>query len=388
MNMTHHYMGLGLLTCIVAVILALSPVQSFALPDQTELVFVGSGHKHICAFWLDLTSGALGPIGEVAQVAAPSFLAISPNRRNLYAISEGWDKDSSFVSAFRIDSKTGELALINRQPSGGAGPCHVEVDQRGMNVLVANYGSGSVSVFHLDKIGALGPMSAFIQDNGSGVNPQRQKGPHAHCIVTDPHDRFAFACDLGLDKILVFNFDPSTGSLVAHDPPFASVKPGAGPRHIAFHPNGRFAYVINEMASTLTAFAYDRGRGVLTEVEDQPLLPKDFKGQNTAAEVAVHPSGKFVYASNRGDDSIVVFGCDPGTGRLAFIERDSSEGKTPRYFEIDPSGAFLLAANQNSGTIIVFRIDNKTGRLQPTGNQAVADTPMCVKCLGLTKAGH
>ena len=163
------------------------------------------------------------------------------------------------------------------------------------------------------------------------------------------------------------------------------MKPGAVPRHIVFHPNRRHAYVINEMASTLTAFACDRGKGVLSEIEEYPLLPKDFKGQNTAAEVAVHPSGKFVYASNRGDDSIVVFGCDTDTGRMNFIERDSSEGKTPRNFEIDPPGAFLLAANQNSGTIIVFRIDTKTGRLQPTGNKAVADMPMCVKCLGLRK---
>jgi len=375
-------MGLGLVTCIVAAILALSAVTSFASPDQSEMVFVGSGHKNISAFWLNMTSGALTPIGEVAQLAAPSFLAISPNHRCLYAISEGQSQDNSFVSAFRIDSKTGKLALLNQQPSGGSGPCHVEVDHSGMNVLAANYGSGSVSVFHLDKIGALGRMSAFIQDHGSSVNPQRQKGPHAHCIVTDSNDKFVFVCDLGLDKVLVFKFDRSMGSLVANDPPFALVKPGAGPRHIAFHPNHRYAYVINEMASTLTAFACDRGRGVLREIEDQPLLPKDFKGRNTAAEVAVHPSGKFVYASNRGDDSIVVFGCDPHTGRLTFIERDSTEGKTPRNFEIDPSGAFLLAANQSSGTIIVFRIEPKTGRLQPTGNKAVADTPMCVKCLG------
>ncbi len=383
--MTHHYMGVGLVTCIVAVILALSAVKSFAPPDQAELVFIGSGHKNISAFWLNMTSGTLNPIGEVAQVAAPSFLAISPNRRNLYAISEGQSQDSSFVSAFRIDTKTGKLAWLNRQPSGGSGPCHLAVDQRGGNVLVANYGSGSVSVFPIDKEGALGPMSAFIRDHGSSVNPRRQKGPHAHCIVTDTDDKFAFVCDLGLDKVLVFKFDRSLGSLVANDPPFAPVKPGAGPRHIAFHPNGRYACVLNEMASTLTAFAYDRVNGVLRELEEQPLLSKDFKGQNTAAEVAVHPSGRFVYASNRGDDSIVVFGCDPDTGRLTFVERDSTEGKTPRHFEIEPSGAFLLAANQNSGTIIVFRIDPKTGHLQPTGNKAVADMPMCVKCLGLKK---
>jgi len=383
--MTRHYKKLGPVIRIVAAILALSPVKSFAPPDQTELVFVGSGHKNICAFWLDLTSGVLRPIGEVAQVSVPSFLTTSPNRQYLYAITEGAGKEGSFVSAFRIDSETGKLALLNRQPSGGSGPCYVAVDQRGRDVLVANYGSGSVSVFPIGGQGALGPMSAFIQDHGSSVNPQRQTGPHAHCIVTDPDDRFAFACDLGLDKVMVFKFDRAKGSLVANDPPFAVTKPGAGPRHIAFHPNRRYAYVVNELASTLTTFAYDSDTGVLREIEDQPLLPKDFKGENTAAEVAVHPWGKFVFASNRGDDSIVVFGCDPATGRLTFIERDSSGGKIPRNFEIDPLGAFLLAANQDSGTIVVFRINPKTGHLQPTGNQAVADTPMCVKCLGRTR---
>ncbi len=381
-------MGLGLAACLVALMTALSAAKSFAQPDQTELVFVGSGHRNISVFRLNLTTGALSPIGEVAQVEAPSFQAISPNRRNLYTVSEGRGKDNSFISAFLIDPDTGKLAFLNRQPSGGAGPCYVEVDPGGLNVLAANYGSGSVSAFHLDKGGALGPMSAFVQDQGSSVNPQRQAGPHAHCIVTAPDGRFAFVCDLGLDKVLSFKLDPSTGLLVANDPPFATVKPGAGPRHIAFHPNGLYAFVINEMASTLTVFAYDKGRGVLSEIEDQPLLPNDFKGQNTAAEVAVHPSGRFVYASNRGDDSIVAFACDPDTGRLTFIERCSSGGKTPRHFEIEPSGAFLLAANQNSGTINVFRIDAKTGRLQPTGNKAVADMPMCVKCLRMARYGR
>ena len=379
-------MGLGLAACLAAVLLGLSAGQSIAAPEQRELVFVGSGHKNIAALWLNLTSGALSPAGEAAQVAAPSFLAISPNRRNLYAVSEGWDKAVSFVSAYRIDPETGKLVLLNRQPSGGAGPCHVAVDQGGRNVLAANYASGSVSVFPLDKQGALGLMSAFIQDHGSSINPQRQKGPYAHCIVTDAGDRFAFVCDLGLDKVLAFKFDPATGSLAANDPPFASVTPGAGPRHIAFHPNHRFAYVINELASTLTVFAYNDRKGILRQIEEQPLLPKDFKGRNTAAEVAVHPSGKFVYASNRGDDSIVVFRCNPRTGRLACIERHSTGGKTPRHFEIEPAGGFLLAANQNSGTIVVFRIDPKSGRLEPTGNTAVADTPTCVKCLGLTSS--
>ena len=292
------------------------------------------------------------------------------------------------MTAYGIDQETGKLALFNHQLTGGSGPCYVSVDPKGMDVLVANYGSGSTSVFPIGGQGALGSMSGFVQDHGSSVNPQPgpEEGPHAHCIVTDPDGRFAFVCDLGLDKVMIFKFTRPEGLLAANDPPSVSVHPGAGSRHIAFHPNRRYAYVVDEIASTLTAFAYNKGRGALNEIEDYPLLPADFKEQSWAAEVAVHPSGKFVYASNRGDDSIVVFGCDPATGRLTFIERASTEGKTPRNFDIDPSGAFLLAANQDSDNIVVFRIDRKTGHcLQPTGNKVAADKPMCVKCLGMTR---
>jgi 6-phosphogluconolactonase len=377
--MTHH-IRLGLVSCILAVALAMSAVRSFAAP--MELVFVGSGRANITAYWLDMTSGTLRPSGQVTAIAAPSFLAISPNQGFLYAVSEGQTRASSMVSAFRIDPSSGALGLINQRYSDGAGPCYVAVDHRGMNVLVANYGSGSVSVFPI-VLGGLGPMSASIQDYGSSVNPQRQAGPHAHCIVTDANDRYAFVCDLGLDKVMIYNFDPSAGTLAANNPPFIMTQPGAGPRHIAFHPNGLFAYVINEMASTLTAYAYDAGTGVLREIETQPLLPKFFMGQNTAAEVAVHPSGNFVYASNRGDDSIIAFACDPATGRLRFIQRIPSGGRTPRNFEIDPTGEFLLAANQNSGNVVVFHIDGRTGQLSPTGIIVSVDTPECVKCLNL-----
>jgi 6-phosphogluconolactonase len=379
--MTQHYKKLGLVKWLMPAVLALSLLKSFAPPDQTELVFVGSGRKDISAFRLNLTSGALLPTGEVTQVDAPSFIAVTADRKFLYAVSEGRTKDDSYVTAFQIDSQAGKLSRLNQQPAGGAGPCYVEVDKRSKDVLVANYNSGSVSVFPLDASGALGTNSAFIQDNGSSVNRQRQTGPHAHCIVTGPGDRFAFVCDLGLDKIMAFKFDPLKGSLETNELPFASVQPGSGPRHIAFHPNGNFAYVINEMASTITIFSYDQEHGILGKIEEASLLPKDFIGENTGAEVAVHPTGNFVYASNRGDNSIIVFKCDPVTGRLAFIERDATWGKTPRNFEIDPSGSFLLAANQDSDTIAVFSIDIKTGHLQPTGKGAEMDRPECVKCL-------
>ncbi len=361
-----------------AVVLAISRASA---ASQQELVFVGSGRANIEAFRFDLASGALTPIGLAARIAHPSFFAIAPNRRFLYSITEGSDQNNSSVSAFSIDAAAGKLTLLNSQPAGGAGPCYVEVDPSGKNVLIANYGSGSVSVFPAAPAGTLNPMSAFIQGYGSSVNPDRQTGPHAHCIVTDPADRFALVCDLGLDKVLSFKFDSAAGTLLANDPPFVTTKPGAGPRHLVFHPNGRWAYVSDEMGCTVTAYSYDAAAGALREIQTESTLPKDFAGQNTDAEVAVHPSGKFVFCSNRGDDSVAVFSCDPDTGRLMFLERDSTGGQTPRQFEIDPTGAWLLAGNQASNSITVFRIDNATGHLQPVGNAIHTDNPMCIKFL-------
>jgi 6-phosphogluconolactonase len=367
-----------LMGAVAAVVVAISRVSAAA---EQELVFIGSGRANIEAFRFDLASGALTRIGVAARIAHPSFFAIAPNRRFLYSITEGSGQDDSSVSAFAIDAAGGKLTLLNSQPAGGAGPCHVEIDPSGKNALIANYGSGSVAVFPLSSTGTLNPMSAFVQDHGSSVNPERQAGPHAHCIVTDPADRFALVCDLGLDKVLIFKFDSEAGSLRANDPAFVATKPGAGPRHLAFHPNGRWVYVSDEMGCTVAAYAYDAAAGALREIQTESTLLKDFAGPNTDAEVAVHPSGKFVFCSNRGDDSIAVFGCDPDTGRLTFVERDSTGGQTPRQFEIDPTGAWLLAGNQLSNTVAVFRIDRATGHLQPVGNVIHSDYPMCIKCL-------
>jgi 6-phosphogluconolactonase len=346
---------------------------------KTELVYVGSGTKDIRVYRMDLDTGALTPTGDATPIAHPSFLTLSPDHRFLYSVTEGGSKNSSSVSAFSLDRQSGKLAFINTQPSGGAGPCHVAVDATGKAVLAANYSSGSMAVFPVKEGGALGEMSAFFQGHGSGVNPERQEGPHAHCVTIDPGNRFALLCDLGQDKVFVFKFDATNGSITPNDPPFASVKPGSGPRHITFHPNGRFAYLINEMASTLTAFEYDAGRGTLREFQTESTLPAGYTTPSTAAEVAVHPSGKFLYGSNRGHDSIVEFAVDGATGRLTLVGWCPTQGKTPRNFEIDPTGAFLLAANQDSNTIIVFRIDPNTGALAPAGQKIEVDTPMCVK---------
>jgi 6-phosphogluconolactonase len=363
---------------LFAVLLAIVPAWA---ESQTELVFVGSGKKNVEAFRFDLAAGVLTRVGQAAEIEHPSFLSIAPNHKFLYAISEGGNAEASGISAFAIDAAAGKLTFLNRQPAGGSGPCYVEVDPSGKNALIANYGSGSFAVFPLAENGAVQPASALMQDHGSSVNPDRQEGPHGHCLVAGPTDQFAYGCDLGLDKVAIFKFDPGQGKLVLNEPAFAPTKPGAGPRHIAFNPNGRWAFVITEMASTLTVFGCDATSGALQEIQTVSTLPDGFSGQNTCAEVAAHPSGKFVYGSNRGDDSIAVFACNPESGRLTFIERVRTGGKTPRQFEIDPTGQFLLAANQDSNTVVVFRIDYASGKLQPTGSQASSDNPMCVRCM-------
>ena len=322
--------------------------------DSTQLVYIGTytGAKsqgiYVCQF--DSATGRLSAPELAVATPNPSFLAIHPNRQFLYAVSEKSDpagKRVGAVSAFSLDGKTGKLTLLNQQSSGGIGPCHLSVDQTGKCLLVANYGSGSIAALPIRADGTLGEPSAIIQHQGSSVNPQRQSGPHAHFITPDPANRFALACDLGLDKVLVYRLEPAQAKLTANDPPFASIKPGSGPRHLAFDPSGRFAFLLNEMGWTLTAFAYDGKRGTLKELQTISTLPEGFAGNNTSAEVQVHPSGKFVYCSNRGHNSIAVFAFDSGSAKLTFVEHQATQGKTPRYFAIDPTGR--LAAGRESG---------------------------------------
>jgi 6-phosphogluconolactonase len=353
---------------------------------ETLLVYVGTytgpKSKGIYVLRMDRASGALTAPEVAAEVANPSFLAVHPSRRFLYAVGEVGSfagRKSGAVSAFAILPESGKLRLLNQQPSGGTGPCHLTVDRSGKNVLVANYGSGSVCVLPLGEDGRLAEPSEVIQHKGSGPDPKRQEGPHAHSINLDPAGRFAFAADLGLDKVLVYRFDAAKGSLAPNEPPAASVAPGAGPRHLAFHPTGRFAYVINEMASTITAFACDADRGILKEIQTVSTLPAGFGGNSSTAEVQVHPSGRFLYGSNRGHDSIAIFAIDAETGKLAATGHQPTQGRSPRNFGIDPGGTYLLAANQGSDTVVVFRIDPKTGELSPAGIKAQVASPVCVK---------
>ena len=343
--------------------------------------------KGIYVARFDSATGKLGAPELAVEATNPSFLAIHPGHRFLYAVGElsGTGKKAGAVSAFAIDAATGHLQLLNQQPSGGSGPCYVGLDHNGKNALVANYGSGSVAVLPIKTDGSLCAPSAEVQHTGSSVDPRRQKGPHAHSIFLDAANRFAFACDLGLDKVLIYRFDAAKGTLTPNDPAFATVAPGSGPRHFTFHPNGKFAYVINEMFCTVTAFAYDAERGALKEIETVSTLPAGTKvvPAYSCAEVRVGPTGKYLYGSNRGHDTIAVFALDPDTGKLQLIQNAPTLGKIPRNFNFDPTGKWLLAAHQNSGNIVVFRIDPASGKLTPTGQQIEVDACVCIKFMPL-----
>jgi len=348
--------------------------------------YTGQKSKGIYAYRFDAATGQLVSLGLVAGTVNPSFLAVHPNRRFLYVVNEIADyegRKSGAVSAFAIDRGTGKLTFLNKVSSRGADPCYLVADKTGKSLLVANYSGGSVAVLPVLEDGRLGDASALVQHAGSSVNPERQQGPHAHSINLSPDNRFAIAADLGLDQLLVYRWDPAKGALAPNNPPFAKVNPGAGPRHLAFHPSGRFAYLINEMQSTVSAFAYDAARGILRELQTISTLPKDFAGDNTTAEVQVHPTGEFLYGSNRGHDSIAVFAIDAGKGTLTPVDHVAMRGKTPRNFGIDPTGSYLLAANQDSDSILVFRIDPKTGRLTPTGQVLEVPSPVCVKFVAI-----
>ena len=361
-------------------------------PDGKQFVYfgtyTGAQSKGIYVSRLDLSTGNLSAPVLAAEIASPSFLAIHPHHQFLYAVNEisnfSGDK-SGAVSSFSIDATAGKLTLLNQKTSGGDGPCHLDLDKSGKFVLVANYGGGSIETLRIRDDGSLTDPSAFIQHKGSSVNPQRQEGPHAHYITTDPANRFALACDLGLDKVLVWQFGASDGILVPNDPPSASVKPGSGPRHLAFHPIGRFAYVINELFCTVTAFSYDEARGELKELQTISSLPADetVKPNYSTAEIEVHPSGNFLYGSNRGHNTIVVYAIAKKSGKLTLVEHQSTQGKTPRGFSIDPTGQYLLAGNQDSNTVVVFRINPKSGCLTPAGKSIEVGAPVCVKFMAV-----
>jgi len=359
-----------------------SPAQD---KGDTMLVYFGTYtgkvSKGIYVAEMDMKTGKLSDAKLAAEIPSPTFLAIHPRKNFLYAAGETSDfgpKKSGTINAFAFDSKTGKLTFLNKQSSGGSGPCHLVLDRSGQCVLAANYGGGSSVALPVLEDGKLGEPSSFHQHKGTGPDKSRQEAPHAHSINVDGRNEYAFAADLGLDKVLIYRLDPAKATLTTHG--FGEVPPGGGPRHLAVAPSNDFVYTNNEMTSSVTVFAFDRDKGTLKPLQTISTLPKAVKG-NSTAETVIHPSGKFLYVSNRGHDSIAMFRVDTKKGTLKAMGHASTGGKTPRNFAIDPSGLFLLAANQSTNNVVVFRIDQETGNLTATGQEIVVPSPVCVRFL-------
>jgi len=339
--------------------------------------------KGIYVSRLDTATGMLSPAQVAVETVNPSFLTVDPTGRFLYSVNEinkYRGQETGAVSAFAIDRRSGLLKPLNEQPSEGTSPAHLTIDRDGKNVLVANYGGGSVATLPVARDGTLKSGSSAVQHKGSSVNKERQAAPHAHSITTDPSGRFVYVADLGLDWIVIYQFDERKGILKLNDPPNVKLAPGAGPRHFSMHPSGRFGYVINELNCTVTAFTRDPNSGGLTELQTVSALPpKQAPTQNmSGAELAVHPSGRFLYTSVRGDNTIALYTIDQNTGKLTYVENTPTHGKTPRGFAIDPEGKFLLVGNQDSNNVVVFRIDQQIGQLTLTGGEIDVQAPVSV----------
>lgn len=364
------------------VALAAACAYGLAMADDYTIyigTYTGQKSQGIYKAKFDSSSGTITGLELAVRTPSPSFLALHPSKPILYAVGEGSSigpKKEGAVTSFRM-TDAGLLEQLNQQPSGGNGPCHIAVDSSGLCVMVANYGSGSVASYPVDKDGKLGAAGSVIQHEGSSVNPRRQAGPHAHQIVPDPSGRFAYVCDLGLDQVLVYKLNAAEARLEKNNPPFAGVPAGAGARHLAFHPSGKNVFVVNEMGSSVTTFAVDGAAGSLKPYQTLSTLPEAFKGENSCAEIEVHPSGRFVYASNRGHNSIAVFSVGED-GTLNPVQHEASGGKTPRFFALDPSGKWLLAANQDSDNLTVFSVEKESGRLRGTGQALEVGKPVCV----------
>jgi 6-phosphogluconolactonase len=358
-------------------------------PDDA-LLYVGTytegGRRDgIYLIRMDRRSGKLRQVGAVDAGANPSFLAINPNGRVLYAVNEVEKyngKTSGAVSAFAIANGTGTLTKIDEQPSEGGAPCFVSVDRSGRVVLVANYVGGSVALLPIQTDGGLAPATQVVQHTGSGPNAERQEAPHAHCIVADPSNRFALAADLGADRVFVYRLDLDGKSLRRVEGGSAVMRSGAGPRHIAFHPKLPLVFVANELDSTVATLRFDAERGTLSPLGMHSTVPAGWTGTNYPADIHVTPSGRTLYVSNRGHNSLAVFSVAESTGALALDQVISTEGDWPRNFSLDPSGWWLLVANQRSNSIIVFRRDQETGRLTPTHQRLAVPSPVCLRFRG------
>jgi 6-phosphogluconolactonase len=330
-----------------------------------------STSKGICAYRWIPGEHKFTSLGLAAETVSPSFLAVHPNQQFVYSVNE---VDAGGMSAFKADPATGQLKLINRVSSRGSGPCHLAVERGGRWAYTANYNSGSVAAFPIKPDGALGEATVFAQHSGSSVTP-RQKGPHAHSTVLSPDNRYVMVCDLGLDQVLSYPIEGDSGGLNVRDVVVTKAAPGSGPRHLVFRPDGKFVYVLGELNATVTCYKYTPQRALFEEPQSVSMLPEGYTGPKSGAEIAIR--GNFLYASNRGHDSIAIFRIDPASGHLTPAGHTSTQGKTPRNFAIDPTGSFLLASNQDSDNIVLFRIDGRTGGLTPTGEIWNVASPVC-----------
>ncbi len=357
--------------------LAMSSFSATKHLDQTKyILFVGAYGKGIDAYHFDAATGQLQHIGRSGEVVNPSFLIADADFRTLYAVSEVTGNVNGGVAAFSINREKGSLQALNSMSSGGVAPCHLALDRTGKMLIVANYTSGGVSAYPIEHNGRLGEMSALMTAHGHSVNAQRQEGPHAHEVVISSDNARAYVPDLGLDEIRLYRLDPSKATLTPNDPPFVKQDAGMGPRHMAFSPDESFAYVANELKSEVSVFKHDKATGNMTKVQDVATVEPGYSGENAPAEILVDSRGKFVYASNRGSDSIAVFAIDPSNGTLRRVQVISAEGKMPRGLEIDPTGHFIFAGNQKTDNFVVYHIDANTGQLTPTGQVIHTPSPV------------
>lgn len=358
-------------------VVAAGAVSSLPAAEKELLVYIGTytrgGSKGIYAYRFAPATGKLTEVGVAAEVQNPSFLYVTANGKRLYCVGEA---STGMATAYEIDRSAGKLTKLNDQATGGNGPCHLDGGKTGKNLLVVHYTSGSVAAFPLKADGSLGERTALVQHSGSSENKRRQEGPHAHSVNYSKTEKYAVVADLGLDQLIVYAVDAGKGALTQHS--VAKIAPGSGPRHFSFHPNYKFAYAVNELSNTVTAFQWNESSGNLSEIQTISTLPADFKETSYCAEILTHPSGKFVYASNRGHDSLAMFSV-AGDGKLTFLGTAPTEGKNPRNFRMDPSGSWLIAANQDAGNLVVFKIDKASGKLTSTGEQAKVPFPVCIR---------
>lgn len=387
--MKYRWRSLNVAAVVTLIIVTMTVCRAAQGPRGESLVYIGtytsqSGPSqskgiYVSRFRTDTGEGS-DPV-LAAETDNPSFLAIHPSRRFLYSTNETGARSS--VSSFAIEPATGKLTLLNRVASGGQGPCQISVDRTGNYLLVANFVSGNAAVLRLKGDGSLGEQTALVQQSGSSVNPQWQSGPHAHWAGFSPDDRFAIVANIGNDQMFVYRFDAANGSLAPNDPSSVKMKPGYGPRHFTFHPNGKFGYLLNQLSGALIVFGWDADRGVLNQIQDINVLPTGFTEEFNSAEVAVDPRGRFIYASTRGPDTIAVFSVDPVKGTVALIQQVPSRGMSPRHFALDPTGSYLLVANQYTDGVVILAVDSQTGRLKRTRRMLKVNAPVCVKFVTL-----